>query len=38
MSRQIIKNRGHCPNDDAVIKLLWLDHDSGGDQAGFGYA
>jgi transposase-like protein len=22
--RQIIKNRGHFPNDDAVIKLLWL--------------
>ena len=22
--RKIIKNRGHFPNDDAVIKLLWL--------------
>jgi putative transposase len=22
--RKIIKNRGHLPNDDAVIKLLWL--------------
>lgn len=22
--RRIIKNRGHFPNDDAVIKLLWL--------------
>ena len=24
--RKIIKNRGHFPNDDAVIKLLWLDY------------
>ena len=22
--RKIIKNRGHFPNDDAVVKLLWL--------------
>lgn len=22
--RKIIKNRGHFPSDDAVIKLLWL--------------
>ena len=22
--RKVIKNRGHFPNDDAVIKLLWL--------------
>ena len=22
--RKIIKNRGHFPNDEAVIKLLWL--------------
>lgn len=22
--RKIIKNRGHFPTDDAVIKLLWL--------------
>ena len=22
--RKIIKNRGHFPGDDAVIKLLWL--------------
>lgn len=22
--RKIIKNRGHFPNDDAAIKLLWL--------------
>src|SRR5512133_3536643 len=22
--RKIIKDRGHFPNDDAVIKLLWL--------------
>ena len=22
--RKIIKNRGHCPNDTAAIKLLWL--------------
>ncbi len=22
--RKIIKNRGHFPNDDAIIKLLWL--------------
>ena len=22
--RKIIKNRGHFPNDQAVIKLLWL--------------
>jgi len=22
--RKIIKNHGHFPNDDAVIKLLWL--------------
>ena len=22
--RKIIKNRGHFPNDDSVIKLLWL--------------
>lgn len=22
--RKIIKNRGHSPNDDAVVKLLWL--------------
>jgi putative transposase len=22
--RKIIKNRGHVPNDDAVVKLLWL--------------
>ena len=22
--RTIIKNRGHFPNDDAVVKLLWL--------------
>ena len=22
--RKIIKNRGHFPNDDALIKLLWL--------------
>ena len=22
--RKIIKNRGHFPNDDAVMKLLWL--------------
>lgn len=21
---KIIKNRGHFPNDDAVVKLLWL--------------
>jgi putative transposase len=23
-TRKIVKNRGHFPNDDAVIKLLWL--------------
>src|SRR6188508_3030115 len=22
--RKIIKNRGHFPNDDSVVKLLWL--------------
>jgi putative transposase len=22
--RKIIKNRGHCPNDQAAVKLLWL--------------
>jgi transposase-like protein len=22
--RKIIKNRGHFPNDDAAIKLIWL--------------
>ena len=22
--RKIIKNRGHLPNDEAVVKLLWL--------------
>jgi len=22
--RKIIKNRGHFPSDDAVVKLLWL--------------
>ena len=22
--RKIIKNRGHFPTDDAVVKLLWL--------------
>jgi putative transposase len=22
--RKIIKNRGHFPNDEAVVKLLWL--------------
>ena len=22
--RKVIKNRGHFPNDDAVVKLLWL--------------
>jgi putative transposase len=22
--RKIIKNRGHFPNDDAAVKLLWL--------------
>ena len=22
--RKIIKKRGHFPNDDAVVKLLWL--------------
>lgn len=22
--RKIIKNRGHFPNDEAAIKLLWL--------------
>ena len=22
--RKIIKTRGHFPNDDAVVKLLWL--------------
>ena len=23
--RKIIKTRGHFPNDDALVKLLWLD-------------
>ena len=22
--RKVTKNRGHFPNDDAVVKLLWL--------------
>ena len=22
--RKIVKNRGHFPSDDAVVKLLWL--------------